>query len=127
MINIDGSHESWLIYSDWLEDNDNPLCHQIRSDLEEEIDNWTFEHCYHREIYSSCVGGGGFLGEYVGGYVGGVHSIRVYGRVYGSDVGGDVGGVGASDVDGGFGVGYGGVGGDIVRDVSGWRVADNDD
>jgi hypothetical protein len=67
MINIDGSHESWLIYSDWLEDQDDELCHQIRAELEEDIDNWVFESRHYR--------GGG-----VGGSVGVGGSMSVGGR-----------------------------------------------
>jgi hypothetical protein len=90
MINLDGSHESWLIYSDWLEDQDDSKCYQIRSDLEDDIDNWTFESCYYYGGVGYMVGGGDFgVGDFnyiiSAGYV-------VGGGVDGGD-GGDVGGV----------------------------------
>jgi hypothetical protein len=83
MINLDGSHESWLIYSDWLEDQDNELCHQIRFDLEEDTNNWTYEWRNHvRGVVGDSVvsvgslggidvvGGWGVIGRCVGGVVG---------------------------------------------------------
>jgi hypothetical protein len=63
MISLDGSHEAWLIYSDWLEDQDNDFCHQIRSDLEDEIENWNWNYDY--RYYPSMIVGDGI--SYVGG------------------------------------------------------------
>jgi hypothetical protein len=65
MINLDGSHEAWLIYSDWLEDQDDILCHQIRAELEDDIDNWIYDPYYYHGLN---VGG---VGHYVGGRRGG--------------------------------------------------------
>jgi hypothetical protein len=97
MINLDGSHEAWLIYSDWLEDQDNELCRQIRSDLEDEINNWCYEYRY------SGVGGDD---EKVGNGVGSV------GNVHFGHLGQFVGGVSGASVGGGIAGGIaGGIGG----------------
>jgi hypothetical protein len=91
MINIDGSHESWLIYSDYLEDQDDPLCHQIRQELEDEINNWTSESRY---LYR-----GSFVGGVIVGSVGGIGGVSV-----GDGVGTGV--VGVGDSSGGNRAGY---------------------
>jgi hypothetical protein len=91
MIKIDGSHEAWFIYSDWLEDQGNELCHQIRSDLEDDVDNWIYEYRY------LGVGGDNKIVGSVGGD-GNVGSIDVYfgkgvgGRTAGSTVGNKIAG-----------------------------------
>jgi hypothetical protein len=84
MINIDGSHEAWLIYSDWLEDQDDSLCHQIRSELEDEIDNWDLECLHHRGRY---VGSDMWNADVVGDSVGGFSYFNGVGGTYGMDVG----------------------------------------
>jgi hypothetical protein len=91
MIKIDGSHEAWLIYADYLEDQDNPLCYQIRQELEEEITTWMYDY--------PSIGVGGFgLDIGVGGdcfSVGG-GTYRVGGCGGGFDVGGGTYRVGGS-------------------------------
>jgi hypothetical protein len=104
MINLDGSHESWLIYSDWLEDQDDSLCHQIRSDLEDDINNWIYEYRFPLGVGGGFTATGGFSA--VGVSVGGGF---IRGRVLGTGVGvGNVsgGGVAFSAVGVSVGGGY---------------------
>jgi hypothetical protein len=83
MINLDGSHEAWLIYSDWLEDQDDELCHQIRSDLEDDIENWTIEYQYRFNTKGVVGDGVSRIGSF-----GGICSVGGCG-VVGKRVGGD--------------------------------------
>jgi len=100
---IDNSDFAWLVYCDWLADNERYTEEQeIRENITNpENNNWDYE--YRFSGVSGGVGshvGGGDVGSGVGSVGGGV---GVVGGGVGGVVGGGVGGVGGS-----FGVGGGG-------------------
>jgi len=102
---IDNSDFAWLVYCDWLADNERYTEEQeIRENITNpENNNWDYEHRF------------GFGVGHVGGGDVGDFSVG----------GGDVGGVGGGDVGGVGGVGFGGgvggvgVGGGVVGGVVG--------
>jgi len=98
---IDNSDFAWLVYCDWLADNERYTEEQeIRENITNpDTNNWDCEYSV-----------GGFVGGVVGGGVGG------FGGSVGSvgGFGGSVGSVGSVGGFGGFGVGgVGGDGGDV--------------
>ena len=82
MFTLDGSENSWLVYADWLEDQDIDARH-IREPLF--VNNWRYE-------YRSGAGVGSV--SVVVGYVGGVGVVGSVGYV-GGGFGDGVGGFGS--------------------------------